>query len=58
VIADPPSLDGSVQPTVIEWSPGVTIGEVGAPGTVDGIALATGEDGGDWPLPFTAVTTQ
>jgi hypothetical protein len=37
--------------------PDVAVGKVGAPGTVEGVALATVE-ADDWPFALTAVTTQ
>ena len=57
VIAAPPSLSGAVQDTT-DWpfSPFVAETDVGAPATVDGIALFDASEAEPVPATFVAVT--
>src|SRR3954470_3913121 len=58
VIAEPPFEAGAVKVTVACALPAVAVPIVGAPGTVAGVTLFEGAEGGLAPMAFVAMTVK
>jgi len=58
VMAEPPSLTGTVHDTTAEALPAVADAAVGAPGTVAGVTAYEGADAGPVPEMLVAVTVK
>ena len=57
-MGEPPSSPGAVKETETEALPAVVAPIVGAPGTVAGVTLFDGADGGPPPTLLVAITSQ